>query len=69
MARLRFQFGERLKELRIERHLTQEELADKANLSAVFISNLERGINTPSFASLESIADALNVSAKDLFDF
>ena len=69
MIRLRRQFAKRLKTLRIEKQLTQEELAKRTNLSTSFISNLERGVNAPSFETLESIAEALGVSVKDLFDF
>ena len=69
MIRLRRQFAKRLKTLRIEKQLTQEELAKRTNLSTSFISNLERGVNAPSFETLESIAEALGVSVKDLVDF
>lgn len=69
MTRLRSQFAKRLKALRIEKQLTQEELAKMTGLSTSFISSLERGIDAPSFATLESIAEALDVSVRDLFDF
>jgi transcriptional regulator with XRE-family HTH domain len=49
--------------------LTQENLAKMLGLSTSFVSNLERGVNAPSFETLEGIAKALEVSVKDLFDF
>ena len=39
------EIGEKIKELRIERGLTQEELADRAELSKGFISQVERDLN------------------------
>jgi transcriptional regulator with XRE-family HTH domain len=69
MTQLRTQFAERLKTLRIEKQLTQEQLAKLTGLSTSFISSMERGINAPSFETLESLAKALDVPAKDLFDF
>lgn len=69
MSQLRNQFARRLRTLRIQRQLSQEELAKLAQLSTSFISNLERGLNAPSFESLNNLAHALDVSVKDLFDF
>jgi transcriptional regulator with XRE-family HTH domain len=69
MTQLRTQFAERLKTLRIEKQLTQEQLAKLTGLSTSFISSMERGINAPSFETLESLAKALDVLVKDLFDF
>lgn len=69
MTQLRVQFARRLKALRIEKQMTQEDLAKAAGVSTAFISSVERGINSPSFATLESIAEALDVPVQDLFDF
>jgi len=69
MTQLRVQFARRLKALRIEKQMTQEDLAKAANLSTAFVSSLERGINGPSLETLESIAEALDVSVMELFDF
>lgn len=69
MGQLRTQFAKRLKMLRLTKGLTQAELAKAAKLSTSFVSNLERGINAPSFENLEGIAEALGITVKDLFDF
>jgi transcriptional regulator with XRE-family HTH domain len=45
---------------------SQEKLAEKAGLSTVFISRIERGVESPSVDSLVKIAKALGVSARDL---
>ncbi len=47
--------GLKLKELRILKGLTQEELADRAELSKGFISQLERNLTSPSIATLMDI--------------
>lgn len=62
-------FGKRLKEIRMAKQLTQEDLARLAGLSVWHISNLERGVNAPSFAVLEILAEKLDVTVKDFFEF
>ncbi len=49
--------------------MTQEQLAEAADISVDFLSLMERGVNAPSFATLERLADALGVPAKELFEF
>jgi transcriptional regulator with XRE-family HTH domain len=58
--------GENLRTLRIKADLSQEKLAEKAGLSTVFVSRIEREIESPSLDSLVKIAKALNVRVKDL---
>ncbi len=69
MPMLERQFGKKLRQLRKDRALTQEQLAEKVNVSYQAISNIERGITGPSFATLAQIAKALKVKPGDLFDF
>lgn len=69
MADLREKFGARLRQLRREADLTQEQLASAAGVSVDFLSLVERGINAPSFNNLEKLADALGVNARELFSF
>ena len=69
MSDLRVQFGRRLRALRIERAMTQEDLANAAGVSTVFISSIERGKYAPSFDNLAKLARVLDVPVKDLFDF
>lgn len=49
-------------------NLTQEKLAFAAGISVDFLSLIERGINSPSFDTIEKISSALKVEVKDLFD-
>ena len=66
---LRRQFGIRLKAIRLERELTQEQFAELVGISVDFLSLIERGINAPSFEKLEQIGGKLHVPVRDLFDF
>ena len=49
------EIGQKLKELRVAKGLTQEELADRAELSKGFISQLERDITSPSIAIQQTL--------------
>ena len=59
--------GNKLKELRIAKGLTQEELADRAELSKGFISQLERDLTSPSIATLIDILQCLGSDLKSFF--
>lgn len=59
--------GEKLKELRNCKGLTQEELADRAELSKGFISQLERNLTSPSIATLMDILQCLGTTIGDFF--
>lgn len=61
------QIGEKIKELRIRNGLTQEELADRAELSKGFISQIERDLTSPSISTLEDILQCLGISVSDFF--
>lgn len=69
VSTLRELFGKRLRQIRRNRNITQEKLAEAIGTSVEFISLMERGHNAPSFDTLEALAHALEISVKDLFDF
>ncbi len=54
--------GRRIKTARIEQKLTQEELADKIDVSVAFMSRVERGSSKINLNRLTQIAEALNLS-------
>ena len=60
--------GAKLKELRILKGLTQEELADRAELSKGFISQLEKDLTSPSIATLMDILQCLGTSIGEFFN-
>ena len=59
-------FGRRLRELRQSRDLTQEALAEAADLSGNYISDLELGLKVPSLTIIVRLSQALDIAASDL---
>lgn len=59
-------FGRRLRELRQSRNLTQEALAEAADLSGNYISDLELGLKVPSLTIIVRLSQALDMAASDL---
>ncbi|MCD6281923.1 MAG: helix-turn-helix transcriptional regulator [Deltaproteobacteria bacterium] len=59
--------GEKLRNLRLAQELTQEDLANRADLTKGFISLLERDLTSPSLDTLELILNALDTSMGDFF--
>ncbi len=68
MKDIKILLGKRIKELRKTLHMSQQELAELANIDQRNLSNIECGITFPSKSLLE-IASALKVSLPELFDF
>ena len=58
--------GENIKRMRLEKHLKQSELAEKANISRVALGNYERNDRTPNATILKSIAEALETTTSQL---
>ena len=61
-------FGKRLKSLRIDRDLTQLELAEILDMSPNFIGMIERGERNTTVENVFKIARALNVKPSNLFE-
>lgn len=61
------EIGEKIKNLRTILGLTQEELAERAELTKGFISQLERGLTSPTIGSLEDVLEALGTNLSDFF--
>ncbi|HEB83617.1 MAG TPA: helix-turn-helix domain-containing protein [Bacteroidetes bacterium] len=61
------EIGHRIRRLRMAAEMTQEELAERSDLTAGFISQVERGKTSISIDSLMMILDALNVHISDFF--
>jgi transcriptional regulator with XRE-family HTH domain len=69
VATLRKKFGQRLRQIRLDRRMNQERFAEMLDISVDFLSLIERGRNAPSFETLEKIAKRLKLSVSDLFVF
>jgi transcriptional regulator with XRE-family HTH domain len=62
-------FGIRIKKLRFDKDVSQQDLADLCELSVEQISNIERGKSWTGEVSLALLANAFNVSQKALLDY
>ncbi len=60
--------GEKIRRLRVKNSLTQEELANRCELSKGFISQIERDLTSPSIATLVDILQCLGTNLKDFFN-
>ncbi len=58
-------FANTLRNLRTEKELSQEALAFKANLHRTYISQLERGLKSPTLNTLYVLAGALDISLEE----
>lgn len=68
MIFLKYGIGNKIRKYRKENGLTQEQLADKINVTKSRVSNWEQGINRPDADIIGNICRALNVSPSDLLD-
>lgn len=59
-------FGQKLKDLRISKNISQEELAFLADLDRTYISGIERGKRNVSLINICKIAKALQINAAEL---
>ena len=60
-------FGHRIQKRRQELGITQEELADRVNLSRTHMGHIEQGRRSPSLEVLNKLAKALKTTPKDFF--
>ncbi|MBQ8459218.1 helix-turn-helix transcriptional regulator [bacterium] len=62
-------FGKRIKELRKQNNLTQEQLAEKLGVFQKQIGNIETGTTFTTMANLDKLAKILGVEVQDLFNY
>lgn len=67
MKDIRILYGEKLKDFRKKRGLSQEELGFKSSLHRTYISEVERGRRNISIVNIARIAKALDMRIKDFF--
>lgn len=68
MTDIKSDFGKKLKALRKQKDISQEELAFQTGLHRTYISDVERGTRNVSLENIEKIAQALNISIGKLFE-
>jgi len=59
--------GKNIKFLRFRRKYSQADLAEKADISVIFLSNIERGVKFPKPEVMSRIANALEIEVFELF--
>ena len=69
LAKVQKAFGNRLRDLRQEQCLTQEELAHQAGLNRTYIGDIERGEKNITLGSMDKLAKALGIKLRDFFDW
>ncbi|WP_257285467.1 helix-turn-helix domain-containing protein [Endozoicomonas sp. SESOKO1] len=69
MPKVQKAFGNRLRDLRQEQCLTQEELAHQAGLNRTYIGDIERGEKNITLGSMDKLAKALGIKLRDFFDW
>ena len=60
------QFGKKLREVRLKKKLSQGDVSRILGVHRTYISGLERGARNPSLLTVQKVAKALGVNAKDL---
>ncbi len=68
MSRITIETGKRIRNYRIQQHMSQEVLAEKCGLHPTYIGQLERGEKNATLESIEKIAGGLSISLSRLFE-
>jgi transcriptional regulator with XRE-family HTH domain len=66
--KINIKLGKRIKRLRKQQKISQEELAHKAMIHRTYMGKIERGESNPPTQTVSKIATALKISLKSLFD-
>lgn len=64
---IRKKIGTRIRELRLQRHLSQEKFSFEAHIDRTYLASVEKGKRNISIINLEKIWIALGISASDFF--
>lgn len=68
MVDIKKQFGEKIRQIRKQKKISQEELAFRANLHRTYISDIERGVRNVSLENIQKISKALGVAIDKLLN-
>lgn len=69
LSEFSYSVGNRIRALRKQRGMTQEQLAEKASLHYSYLSSMERGERNVSIESLEKVINALEINPMQIFNF
>lgn len=62
-------FGKQVQNIRKQKNITQEQLADYADIDLTQIGRIERGVTNTSISIVNKLAKALDVHPSELFNF
>lgn len=65
---LKSKIGLRIKQLRVDKKLSQQKFANRADIERTFLTHIENGRKNISVGTLQKVLDALEISSKDFFD-
>ncbi|RZJ69586.1 MAG: XRE family transcriptional regulator [Flavobacterium sp.] len=65
---IKLSVGQRIRELRNQKGISQEALANKAEIDRTYVTDVENGRRNISIQNLEKLIIALEISLKDFFD-
>ena len=65
---IKVKIGQRIRELRNEIGISQEALANKAEIDRTYVTDVENGRRNISIENIEKLVIALHISLKDFFD-
>lgn len=68
MENIKFIIGQRIRNYRIQKNLSQEQLSELANCHPTYIGQLERGEKNATLESIQKVAQALNIPLSQLFE-
>lgn len=64
---LKQMIGLRIKDIRIKKGFTQEQLAEKININSKYLSSIERGMENPTLNILIKLSESLDVNFNNIF--
>lgn len=67
MSEIAVLFGNKVREIRTSKHMSQEELAFKASINPAHLGQIERAQKNPTLDTISQISNALNVPISELF--
>lgn len=67
MKDIKFRFGKKVKDLRVSNKISQEKLAELADIDRTYVADIESGKRNISITIIEKIAKAFNISISDIF--
>lgn len=68
-SEIQIQFGNRVRQLRTNLGISQEKFALQINMDRTYFSSVETGNRNISLMNIQKIAQGLNISISELFDF